>query len=278
MKPVITATPSEARFAAILLRGSVGELFSQAREYGYDAIEIHLRSPNDVDCDELVELTARHDLPVAALATGMAARMDGLTFTDDDPRVRQNCVSVVGEFCQMAARLDAGVILGSMNGNIGPDEERAKRRRGYHAECLSRCVETAERLGVVLLVEPLNRDECDWLNSTESALALVRRIGSGNLKYLADTYHMNVEEADIGASLRSAAEHLGHVHLVDTNRQVPSQGDLGVREILEALADVGYEGALAFECLPVPDAASAARAGLRHVRLLLAELTGEARC
>ena len=30
MKLVITATPSEARFAAILLRGSVGELFAQS--------------------------------------------------------------------------------------------------------------------------------------------------------------------------------------------------------------------------------------------------------
>jgi sugar phosphate isomerase/epimerase len=68
---------------------------------------------------------------------------------------------------------------------------------------------------------------------------------------------MNIEEADLAASLRSAGPLLGHVHLADTNRQAPGQGHLDVADILTALAEIEYQGILSFEVFPLPDARTA---------------------
>ena len=53
MKLVITATPSETHFALIMIRSPISENFPKAQDFGFDAIEVHLRNPHDVDRDEI---------------------------------------------------------------------------------------------------------------------------------------------------------------------------------------------------------------------------------
>ena len=273
MKLVATVTPSEARFAPILLRGTISELFSLVSQYEYNGIEVHLRDPHDVDWDEMDELSHRYSLPVTTLGTGMAAGMDGLTFSDPNEGVRRQAVDRVKEHIKLAARLSSAVTIGSLNGKIGFDPEEANRRRELHFSCLKECCTAAAEVGVTILLEPLNRYECDWLNTTEDILSVIEQIGAGNLKYLADTFHMNIEESDIGASIRSAGISLGYVHLVDSNRCGPGQGHLAVSDVLRALMDIGYDGYLSFECLPKPDADRALRNSLSYVKTLLDKLS-----
>ncbi len=272
MKLVVTTTPGEARFAPVLLRGPISESFALASQYGCDGIEVHLRDPHDVDWEEIVELSRRNSLPVTTLGTGMAAGMDGLTFTDSSAEVRFQAVARVREHIRLAARLGSAVTIGVLNGNLGEPVEQAAQHREYHFACLQECCHAAADVGVSLLLEPLNRYECDWLNTTEDALSVIEQIGSTHLKYLADTYHMNLEEVNIAASIRRAGGSLGYVHLVDSNRCGPGQGHLPFREVLKALIDVGYDGYLSFECLPKPDAESALKSAMRYVRKLMTEL------
>lgn len=273
MKLVVTATPSEAHFAPILLRGPISKSFALASRYGCDGIEVHLRDPHDVDWEEIVELSRRYSLPVTTLGTGMAAGMDGLTFTDPNAEVRFRAAERVKEHIKLAARLGSAVTIGLLNGNLGKNVDQAAQGRKHHFACLKECCITAADVGVSLLLEPLNRYECDWLNTTEDALSVIEQLGLANLKYLADTYHMNIEEVDIGASIRRAGSSLGYIHLVDSNRCGPGQGHLPFRDVLNAMIDVGYDGYLSFECLPKPDAESALKNALSYVKKLLIELT-----
>jgi len=269
MKLTATATPSEARFAPILLRGPISESFARVSRYGYDGIEIHLRYPHDVNCDEVVELINRHALPVTTLGTGMAAGMDGLTFSDPSSGIRSKAVERVKRHIELAGRLGSAVTIGLLNGNLGDNISEAARRREKHLACLEECCFSGADAGVSLLLEPLNRYECDWLNTTEDALTLIERIGAPNLKYLADTYHMNIEEQDIVASIQHAGSVLGYVHQVDSNRCGPGQGHLPFPEILNMLTEIGYDGYLSFECLPKPDVDRVLQDSLSYVNKLL---------
>jgi 5-keto-L-gluconate epimerase len=269
MKLTATATPSEARFAPILLRGPISESFARVSRYGYDGIEIHLRHPHDVKWDEVVELINRHALPVTTLGTGMAAGMDGLTFSDPSSGIRSKAVERVKRHIELAGRLGSAVTIGLLNGNLGDNISEAAKRREKHLGCLEECCFSAANAGVSLLLEPLNRYECDWLNTTEDALSLIERIGAHNLKYLADTYHMNIEEQDIVASIQHAGSVLGYVHLVDSNRCGPGQGHLPFPEILNMLTEIGYDGYLSFECLPKPDVDRVLQDSLSYVNKLL---------
>jgi len=225
-----------------------------------------------VDWKEMVELSRRYSLPITTLGTGMAAAMDGLTFTDAEAEVRYQAVERVKAHITLAARLGSAVTIGVLNGNLGNHFGQAAKSRESHLACLKECCHAADDAGVPLLLEPLNRYECDWFNTTADALSVIEQLGVTNLKYLADTYHMNMEEVDIAASIRHAGNSLGYVHLVDSNRWAPGQGHLPFGEILNALTDIGYDGYLSFECFPEPDAESAIKNSLKYVKKLLAEL------
>ena len=270
MKLVTTATPGELNLAPILLSGPLSESFALASRYGFDGIEVHLRDPHDVDWEEMVELSGRYSLPVTTLGTGMAAGMDGLTFTDPEAGVRIRAVERVKEHIRLAARLGSAVTIGVLNGRLGSNLEQAAQGREHHLACLKECCHAAADAGVSLLLEPLNRYECDWLNTTADALSIIAQLGFANLKYLADTYHMNIEEVNIAASMRRAGSVLGYIHLVDSNRCGPGQGHLPFGEVLNALIDVGYDGYLSLECLPKPDAESAIKNSLSYIKELLA--------
>jgi sugar phosphate isomerase/epimerase len=270
MKLVTTATPIEVNLAPILLSGPISESFALASRYGFDGIEVHLRDPHDVEWEEMVELSRRYSLPVTTLGTGMAAGMDGLTFTDPAAGVRIRAVERVKEHIRLAARLGSAVTIGVLNGRLGSNLEQAAQGREHHLACLKECCHAAADAGVSLLLEPLNRYECDWLNTTADALSIIAQLGFANLKYLADTYHMNIEEVNIAASMHRAGSVLGYIHLVDSNRCGPGQGHLPFGEVLNALIDVGYDGYLSLECLPKPDAESAIKNSLSYIKELLA--------
>jgi sugar phosphate isomerase/epimerase len=272
MKLAVTATPEEARLAPVLLRGPLSESFALASRYGCDGIEVHLRNPHDLDWQEIVGLSRRYSLPVTTLGTGMAAGMDGLTFTDAKNEVRSQAVERVKAHIELAARLGSAVTIGVLNGNLGNDAKQAAKRREFHFACLQQCCRAAADAGVPLLLEPLNRYESDWFNTSEDALGVIAQLGAASLKYLADTFHMNIEEVDVAASIRRAGNLLGYVHLVDSNRRGPGQGHLSFEEVLKALIDVGYDGYLSLECLPKPDAESAIKNSLKYIRKILARL------
>lgn len=105
----------------------------------------------------------------------------------------------------------------------------------------------AEDRGVVLGMEVLNRYEGYLLNTCEEALEYVDAVDSPNVKIMLDTFHMNIEEDNIGAAIRRAGPQLCHLHLGEQNRRVPGKGSLPWAEIGRALRDIDYRGAAVME-------------------------------
>jgi sugar phosphate isomerase/epimerase len=101
-------------------------------------------------------------------------------------------------------------------------------------------------------------------------LELIEQVGAANLGLLLDTFHMNIEEPDILASMRRARDRLFHFHVADSNRRYAGGGHLDFTTILETLQDLEYTGFVSGEFLPLPDAGTAAERAIRH----LATVTG----
>ena len=268
MKVAISATPVRANFAPILLEGDIEEIFAKAEKCGYGGIELHLRDPYDIDWNKTLKIPKHYSIPVTAIGTGAGARMDGLSFTDHDAEVRHKSTARIMEHIKLASLLKSAVILGSFNGNIGSNPQENGLRRGYYLECLKQSCEFASESGVMILLEPLNRYESDWFNIAEQAVKVINQIGFPNIKYLADTFHMNIEEVNISRTLSQAGSKLGYVHLADSNRQAPGLGHIDFSAILKTLQDIGYDGCLSFECLPVPDI----KRPLEYVKKILSQL------
>ena len=127
----------------------------------------------------------------------------------------------------------------------------------------------AEREKIPVVFEPVNRYETDFLVTMDEVLDLINRLASPALGILADTFHMNIEEASIESSLRRARPRLRHVHVADSNRHAPGWGHLDFPALVRVLREFGYTGYLSAEILPRPDPVSAARQAIAHLRPLL---------
>jgi len=271
VKIALTATPSEAQFAPLLWRGPIADAFALAREFGYEGVELHPRAATDLDATAVRALKAKYKLGIPTLGTGMIAGEDGLNLADPDPAIRRQAIARIHEHIQLAGQVGSAVTIGLVRGRLGRGPDRASRRAAM-AEGVGECCRLAAAEGVTVFLEPLNRYEADHLMTLDQGADLIRELGAPNLRLLADTFHMNIEEVDIAVSLRRHTAVLGHVHLVDSNREVPGHGHTDIKGVLRALLAMDYQGFVCFEVLPLPDPRTAAGDGIRTVREILASL------
>ena len=115
-------------------------------------------------------------------------------------------------------------------------------------DALSELGEHAEREGVLVLLEPLNRYEDHMLNRLGQALELCKTVDHDSVKVMGDLFHMNVEEDSVADSIRRTDGYLAHLHLADSNRLQPGAGHTDFALAFEALREIGFDGYVAMEC------------------------------
>ena len=86
------------------------------------------------------------------------------------------------------------------------------------------------------------------------------------MKLLCDLFHVNIEEADVAATITACGDLVGHVHWADSNRRAMGMGHTDPRPIVQALRSIGYQGHLSAEVLPLPTPTAAARATIETIR------------
>jgi len=130
-----------------------------------------------------------------------------------------------------------------------PDEDRR-----LLFDALGELGEHADREGTLVLLEPLNRYEDNMLNRLDEGVELAKATKKGSIKIMGDLFHMNIEEDDLGESIRRMDGHLAHVHLADSNRAHPGAGHTDFAPVFDALREIGFDGYLAMECAVRGDA------------------------
>ena len=109
-------------------------------------------------------------------------------------------------------------------------------------------IKVAEECGVTYCVEAVNRFETCIINTAKEALDYVAQIDSPNIGVLLDTYHMNIEESNIGDAIRMVGkDKLKNFHTGENNRTAPGRGHINWDEIFGALSEIGYEGRIVSE-------------------------------
>ncbi len=263
MKYSIVLSTQPAQFQAATFKGDLDANMSRIASYGYTGVELAIREPGLVNIGHLLALTAKYHLKVPAIGTGQAWGEEGLSFTDPDPSIRLAAVKRIKDHIPVAARFGAIIIIGLIRGVVkkGVDPDQAMT---WLVDALKECCEAASRRGIRLALEPINRYETTLINNTMQGLELAERVGAENFGLLLDTFHMNIEETDMEAAIRSGGERILHFHVADSNRWHPGAGHLDFRSLLNTLLLGGYGGWISGEFLPYPDADTAAVRCLEH--------------
>lgn len=229
----------------------------RAASLGFEGIEIFPPTANAIPKEELRRLLESHRLALAALGTGGGWVLQKLTLTSADAGVRAKARQFIREMIDLAGEFGAPAIIGSMQGRWDGAVSRPQAL-DWLAEALEELGRHAQSKGQVLLYEPLNRYETNLFNRCGDAAEFLGKLSTPNVQILADLFHMNIEERSVPDALREIANLLGHVHFADSNRRAAGMGHTNMARIIETLTEIGYDGYLSAEILPIPDSETAA--------------------
>lgn len=265
MKLSIVLSTQPARFEAVAFKGDLDSNVGRIASMGYDGVELAVRDPGLLDADELIRIVADHGLEMPAIGTGQAWGEERLSYTDPDAAVRAAAIQRTKSHIPLAARTGAVIIIGLLRGVVRPGTSH-RQAMAWIVEALRDCCSAAGGSGVRIALEPINRYETTLVNSAAQGLELLERVGAENLGLLLDTFHMNIEDASLEESIVMCGERVFHFHVADSNRWYPGAGHIDFVSVLKALYQTGYQGYVSGEFMPVPDAESAARAAIAHLR------------
>ena len=224
---------------------------------GFDAVELFTASATAVDATLLQQLLERYRIRICAVGTGAGKVVQGLTLTDSDTNVREAAIKFISEMIDFGADYNAPAIIGSMQGNIPQGTERTIALQ-WLSEGISILAGKAEKKGVPLVYEPLNRYETNIFNSFADAVAWLKTLDTNNIQLLADLFHMNIEEASIPETIYQYGSYIGHIHFADSNRRAIGMGHTPMSDIAKALQSISYSGYLSAEVFPLPTSDAAA--------------------
>ncbi len=229
-----------------------------AAELGFDAVEILPPSAEDLPVEQLQTLLSSFGLDLAGVGTGTGFVLHGLSLCSPDSQTRSRAIDFISGIIDVGARFGAPAVIGSMQGRI-----ESSVQRGLAIDWLGQALDIlgarADGYGLPLIFEPLNRYETNVINTLSQGVELIQSLSAKNVKLLADLFHMNIEEQSICDSLRAAADHIGHIHFVDSNRRPVGYGHTDFAQVGVVLRDIGYSGYVSAEALPYPDPQTAAR-------------------
>lgn len=264
----ITISDYSSMKAPVLLNGMISDCIEKAKEIGYDAVEMHYSHPSLIDIDEAEKSLARTKLQVTGIATGLTYAMHKLSFIDDSKEIRKAAVARVNEYVDVAEKIGGAVIIGCVRGNI-PENADKTTYLDRLKDALLNITEYAGAKGVMVVLEAINRYENNFLNTGRETIGFINSVGMPNLKLLLDTFHMNIEEKDLCKCITESKDYLGYMHFADSNRGYVGDGHINYGLIFKELSEIGYNGAISAECLPLPDRESAAVAWLKNVNTFI---------
>lgn len=245
---------------------SIEEGFKLASKYGFDAVEPSIANPWQINPKDIRKLAEDLGLKISAISTGLGFAKYGWSLSSTNNELRKKAIEAIFKHIDNAVEMNAMVIIGLIRGIA---KESIPEALKIFEESLARCVEYAESHDVTLLLEPINRYETNLINDINTALKIVEKIGSKKLRVLIDTFHMNIEEKSIEASIIKAQKYLGYVHIADSNRYAPGYGHLDFKNIILTLKEVGYDGFLSTEIITIPNTEIALHDSIKYLRLII---------
>ncbi|HWC24143.1 MAG TPA: TIM barrel protein [Flexivirga sp.] len=222
-----------------------------ARAAGFDAVEFWWPWPQTAtpSADQV-------DAFVAAIEDA-GVQLTGLNFfAGDMPAGERGIVNNPARQDEFRANVDLVVEIGERLGckhfnalyglhADGIDEEaEAEAARAN----LSYAAKAVDAIGGTVLLEPVSGAEAYPLKKAADALAVIDSVGAGNIRLLADFYHLAVNGDDVAAVIAEHAQDFGHIQIADApGRGAPGTGDLPLDTWIKAAQDGGYDGPIGLE-------------------------------
>ena len=218
---------------------------------GFDVMEVSCAAlANTYTKDEQLIALREHAKEKDLLMTSGYGPAKSQNLSSDNSAVVQNAKDFFIEVFRKLELMDIHFIGGGLYSYWPVDYSSPVDKPGDWKRAVANVREVAkhaEQRDIVLGMEVLNRYEGYLINTCQECLEFISDVNMPNVQVMLDTFHMNIEEENIGKAIRLAGDKLAHLHIGEQNRLVPGKGSLPWNEIGFALRDIGYDKAVVME-------------------------------
>ncbi len=250
-----------------IYRGDLDSALGKLAELGYDGVEFMTKDPSALDGDQINALLARHKLEFVGFCTGHVFGEDGLGLVGPDPAVEAQAMARLKAFVDFTARHFKRGTLINIGRSRGPGLPQDATTTLARMESKFReLADYAAPHGIEWVLEPINVHQAPYIHTTQEGITMVRRVNRPNFGLMLDVYHINIEDKDLYDSFRDAKDVCKFVHFADNNRRSPGSAHLDFGKFVDVLNEIGYDGFVSLEILPLPDGDAAAKNSIEHLR------------
>jgi D-psicose/D-tagatose/L-ribulose 3-epimerase len=215
-----------------------------SHELGFDLIEFSYIDPAQVDVKWLAARLKELKLDVA-ISMGLPPEGD---ISSDDPATVARGVEILKTSIALTRDLGGTKLAGILSSAHGKQETALTRKAwDTSVSAFTKVAENARAAGVTLNLEVVNRFESNMLNTAAQGMAYIADVGASNVFLHLDTFHMNIEEADVGLAIRHAADKIGYIHIGESHRGYLGTGNIDFAKIFDALTAIGWQDFVTFE-------------------------------
>ncbi|GFG51593.1 hydroxypyruvate isomerase [Mycolicibacterium agri] len=229
---------------------------SVVRDAGFDAVEFCWPFTEPVPSDRETAAFIRAIADAGVLLSGldfaagdMAAGERGMLSDPCRSSIFRDSVDVAIGIAEVLGTKAFNALYGNRIDGVNPavQDEIAVQNLAYAANA-------ADRIGAVVLVEPVSGARAYPLKKAIDAIEVIDRVVADcdhrvrNLRLLADLYHLSVNGDAVGSVLDTYGDRIGHVQIADApGRGEPGTGTLDLVGYLDQLAANGYRGYVGLE-------------------------------
>lgn len=234
-------------------------VLEQLKSIGYDGVEVPIFNPDE----KLFAAWGKRLDDLGFERTAVTIRTELNNPISPDPKVRAAGVDATKRTLDCCQVLGATALCGPTHSAIGlfsgagPTKDEWK----WGVESMQQCAEHADKTGVTITVEYLNRFEAYFLTCAADTARFIAEVNHPNCRMMYDTFHANIEEKSITQAIHACADVLCHVHISENDRSTPGKGNVRWAENFDALRQIGYNGWLMVEAfgLALPELAAATK-------------------
>src|SRR5690625_4632991 len=217
-------------------------------EAGFDFIECTVVSlipeKNDVEFAKVLKQYQSSPLPVEACNIFLPGDLKIVGEEVDEERIKSYIEVAFSRVKQIGADT---VVFGSGGARSLPDHFSKEKGKEQIINFLNIATHFAASLGITIVIEPLNQNESNIINTIPEAVEFVKIINHTSIQVLADFYHMDEENEPL-ENIVSNKNYLKHVHVADTGRMAPGTGSYPYKDFVVCIKQANYEGRMSIEC------------------------------
>ena len=262
-------------------RNQLEHCFMDAKEYGYDYIELwggrpHAYAPDlkAGDINEVRRLIEKYEMPVLGYTPEHNAYP--YNYMIGSEAQRRDAVDYLKLSLEMAKEMGAEFVLTSpANGGYLATYDQLWSRLEKNIQELG---DYAAKLEIKLVVEALTPYESNFFTRANDLVELFRRVDNPYVVGMCDIVPPFVQHESIMAYFDKLGNKMDHMHIIDgengsDTHMIPGEGNIPIKEMLYEMKRIGYDKTATLELVTnyINEPRFYAKRAIDNMRELMAE-------